>query len=483
MARLGSSIHRSIVFAASLVPLICGSVQAQFDAIAAKVPATANAAALVDVERLLASPMAQKKGWAAKYDTAFAAGLVAIAPDTRRLVFAAEVNYEFMTPLWQMVVADLGQPRGVATIARATGGTLDPVADMPAVVLSDDSYCVQFAATQLGVISPANRQSVARWVREAAAATAPRLSPYLSSALVASKNSQIVMAFDLADAIPPDVIRAKLSQSAAVANKKLDLDAAAKVLASIRGMALEISVRDAANARLSLNFGEDAAVLKSVAKPLLIEVLSGMGARIDDMEAWQVSGESKRVVLTGSLSESGMKSVLSMVDAPTAALLAPASDTQTTEERLAKSQADASLAYFRSVSSLRDEMRDKSKDAQTFGQHALWFDNWARRIDRLPTLDVDEELLNYGRYVAQQMRNSSAALRGIGIDSATRSAQTWGSGYSYNTGWRDSDAERRSIRVQERGQGATTARAIGQEVEDQTAIIRQKMTAKYRVNF
>jgi predicted amidohydrolase len=51
-------------------------------------------------------------------------------------------------------------------------------------------------------MAPANRQAVARWLREAAGRTAPALSPYLNASLVAVQDAAIVMAFDLQDLVP-----------------------------------------------------------------------------------------------------------------------------------------------------------------------------------------------------------------------------------------------------------------------------------------
>jgi hypothetical protein len=69
---------------------------------------------------------------------------------------------------------------------------------------------------------PANRQSVARWLRDVPVGQRRRLSPYLKATLV-SAQSAIILAFDLEDAVPADVIQAKL----AVASRKKNIDVAA----------------------------------------------------------------------------------------------------------------------------------------------------------------------------------------------------------------------------------------------------------------
>src|SRR5262245_6358981 len=476
----------------SALLVLVNPVEAQFDELAAKIPSSANAAALLDVQKLLQTPLAAREGWKDKHDQAFAAGLVAIAPDTQRLILAAEFNYEFMKPTWEVGIADFAEPRTLANIARHTKGTLDPVGDTPAVALRDNSYCVQFGPQRLGVISPANRQSVARWLRELAARSAPALSPYLKGTLVASETSQIVIAFDLQDAIPPDVIRAKLTTSAAVSAKKIDIDAAAKALAGIRGAVLEVAVTDGAFGRLMVHFRGDASALAPAAQPLLIEILGDMGARIDDIESWKATSESQRLVFSGPLSKNGMKRVFSLIDSPISALIASDKAVASAQSQ-GDPQGQATLQYYRAVTSLRDDLREKKEDAKTFGQYALWLDNWARRIDRLPILNVDPEMLKYGQYVAARMRDASLALKGVGIQSATISSNVYGGfsggaywagvGYSNFAAWREDDSDRRAARSQLRGQGAQTALQIAQEVENETSKIRQAMASKYKINF
>ena len=437
-----------------------------------------------------------REGWKDKYEQAFAAGLVSIPPTLERMILAAELDYEYMKPRWELVVGDLADSRSAAQIARMTKGTLDPIGNVPAVALRDDSYIAELGAKRLGALAPANRQAVARWLREAQARTAPALTTYLKGSLIASDQSQIVMAFDLEDAIPPDIIRAKLASSAAIASKKIDLDAAAKALESIRGLAVEVAVTEGAFGRLRVHFSGDSSALAPVALPLLVEILGDLGARIEGIESWKVTAEPQRISFNGPLSTSGMKRVFSLIDSPTSAILAT-DPSQQSRANQPTAQAYASQQYFKSLMSILDDVRTESQDAKTFGQNALWFDKWARRIDRLPMVNVDSDLLNFGRAVATALRNMAASMRGIGINSAARSAQiyqtvttdssaytgAWGGGYSYYSEWRDVDSQRRAVRADERAKGALSARDIAREIENETAKVRQAMTEKYSIPF
>ena len=130
--------------------LLTAPAAAQFEELAAKVPDTANAIVLLDAQKLLSSPLAAKEGWKERYERSFASGLVAIPPDTQRMLLAAQFDFEYMKPLWEVALADFAQDRNVADIARRSKGTLDPIGDVPAVILSDNSYCVQLAARVWG---------------------------------------------------------------------------------------------------------------------------------------------------------------------------------------------------------------------------------------------------------------------------------------------------------------------------------------------
>ncbi len=487
------------LFLSAALLLAARPVSAQFEDLAAKVPATANALVLLDAQKLLATPLAKREGWAEKYDQAFAAGLATISPDTRRMILASQLDYEFMKPHWELAIADFSSDRKVAEIARRTKGTLDQIGELPVVLLSDDSYCVQFAPTRLGVMSPANRQSVARWASDAVSKKETALSPYLRGTLVASQTSQVVVAFDLQDAIPPDVIRAKLAASATLNGKKIGLNAAAKVLQHVRGLVFEVTVTDASVGRLRIHFNSDASVLAPVAKPLILEVLGGLGLMIADIRDWEAVTEPQRFTLSGPLSADGRKRVLSLIDHPTAALIAaqPASAASAPQE--SNQAAQATQQYLKSIISSTDDLREK--DMKTWGQKAQWLDNAARRIDRLPVLDVDPDMLAYGRYTTARMRDASAALKGIGISTAAQQAQVYqqysttgsgyggaglygyGGGYSYYNEWNNVAGQRRAISAENRAEGVLAAQAISREWENETAKLRQAMTQKFKINF
>ena len=235
----------------------------------------------------------------------------------------------------------------------------------------------------------------------------------------------------MTDAIPADVIRAKLSASNAVsdAKPKGDVDKLTSLLATLKGVVFEVAFKNEPHARFLVDFDQDAAPLLGLGKPLLLEVLNENGARIADFDDWTPKVEGKRFSLTGTLSPDGLRRVLSLIDAPIAAHFSPEGDGDT-EAGKTKQIGYASHAYFISIESILDDLKKESKTSVTLGQNAAWIDRWARKIERLPTLNVDGDLLDYSEFVVGQLRASSGAIKGIGINTGVRTAQNYGGGYS-----------------------------------------------------
>jgi hypothetical protein len=481
----------TIVWSSILTSLGVTAAHGQWSELAAKAPSASNALVLMDVEKVLASPIAQREGWQGRFDKAFAAGLIATPPGTRRLLIAAQVDYETWQPTSELSLLDLSRDVSMASIARQTKGTPDTVANLSALVLPQDVYIVELGRRRLAALAPANRQAVARWLRESLHRSEPALSPYLTAAVQAAAKIDIVQALDMTDAVPPDVIRAALNLSNVVgkAKPKVDIEKVSPLLASLKGVLFEVVFKDEPHARFLIDFDQDAAPLSAIGKPLLLEVLNENGARIADFDDWTPKVEGNRFSLTGTLSPEGLRRVLSLIDAPIAAVASPGDEK---DEPAAKTSpaAYASHAYFKSVTSMLDDLGKEAKTSVTLGQNAAWIDGWARKIERLPMLNVDPDMLDYGGYVAAQLRATSRAIKGIGINTGARTAQTYGGGYSGRygsyggySGYRGANSQRLAVQAEERAAGATSALGTFSQIEGATTDIRRKMTERYKIEF
>ncbi len=483
-----------------LVAMGATCTQAQWEALAAKVPQSSNAIVLVDVDKLLASPIAKREGWAEKLERAFESGVLALPPGATRVLEAAELDFETWEPRYELALLQASHDVTLVNLARQTHGRSDVVADLPAVVLPQDAYVVALNKRQIAGLSPANRQATIRWLREVLHRDKPALSPYLASAVELASHIDIVEALDMQDAVPADVIRAKVKASAAVAGAKpaVNVEQLVNLLATLRGVTFELVFKDQVHARFLIDLGADAAPLATVGKPLLLEILRKHGAWIEDFDGWKPSVSKQQFVLTGTLTATGLRKVLSLIDAPVAALATPGEAPPAGAEA-SSAMAYASFAYFKSIKSILADIRTESKDSVTLGQNAAWLDRWARKIERLPILNVDPDLLDYGAFVVAKLRGSSDSLKGIGINSAYRSAgiqdttQGWvAGGYSGYYGryvtvggyFEDSgDAQRRQVRTEERTKGASQALSQIRTIDQATATARRLMTERYKMEF
>jgi hypothetical protein len=144
------------------------------------------------------------------------------------------------------------------------------------------------------------------------------------------------------------------------------------------------------------------------------------------MDDWQVQVKGNTIYLDGYLGESGLTRIASLINLPTHALHTPAgasSAAQSTDAAAStaspsdpqKLVLETTQEYFKSIDHLLADLKSRKGEERTIGQIGVWFQNYANKVDRLPILNVDEEMLQYGQYVAQQLRNASMAIKGFGI--------------------------------------------------------------------
>jgi hypothetical protein len=512
MSRLLTTVT---LFAAALLPQ---AVLAGFPDLATRIPSDANAIVLIDVDNALASPAAKRGDWRNKIENAFAEGITILPPSTRRAILASQIDVEFMTTLWQTELLEIDRPLSVDDIAKKTGGTVDRIGPLPAVRLPYDAYVVHFAKDIFGVMLPANRQSVVNWVREVNDSEKPRLSPYLEEAYeyAASLGTPVIMAIDLENAVAESDIRARLRDEwkAAGFEGKADPLEVSKVLASIRGATLGITLNDQPFGKIKIDFLEDATPLAKIAKPLFLHVLERRGLMIDELADWKYDVKGKTVTLEGHFTSSGLRRIFSTFDRPPAFQTAPVEEPKITKPLTKEEQmGPATLAYYNRIQQLLKDLRGHKGDGvYSTGSIAQWCVNYARKINTLPLLNVDPEMADYGAKTAQHLLQAAQALNGGNVQGgiAARStppvydtySYTNIYGYGYRGGWLwggiaplgytnnvavidplATEAQRANIRANARAASSKQAREILAGIDEDTADIRAKMVQKYQLDF
>lgn len=486
-----------------MLPLPTASAQTDFQRLLARVPSSANAVVILNVEKAKQSPAGLAEGLAAKLETAFQEGLICVPPSSSRFVLAAEMDLEFMSPIWEAAVMDFAEAPTMSLIAKAYKGQSDTVEGLSAVVLPQDAYVVKLADKTLGAMWPANRQNVVRWARQQKTASLGPVSSYVQRAAGYSDRagSEIIMALDLDGMISPQRAKTYLQSVAWLEEAKVDVAKLNQLLASVEGIRVGVRLGNPPIGRVTVDFKEAPTIAASLVKRLFLEYLSEKGMLIDDFAKWQPEVQNNTITLGGNMSMAGIRKLMSVIEspAPTPASSESASATPTANDTAA--QAAKTKTYFKTVTSMFDDLKDDMQDAKNLASTSQYFDKYARRIERMPILDVDPDMLDYGAYVAQQMRQASGAVRMMGIRTGVRTRDINSSntgvaadeyyygGYGYGRYGNGVDTvkaveqQRGAVRAQERGNTAANVHEIRAQVIAATSDIRRKMTEKYKVQF
>jgi hypothetical protein len=97
-----------------------GAFAATFQDLARLIPDEANALVLMDVEQLLATPLAQNQGWSRKLETAYVERPVVLPPEAKKLAIGAILTREEdLRPVWEIAVMETPEAVPVRAIVRA----------------------------------------------------------------------------------------------------------------------------------------------------------------------------------------------------------------------------------------------------------------------------------------------------------------------------------------------------------------------------
>ena len=507
--RLSNGIKVPICAMATLAALAIwgrpGRADDEFQDLVNQIPRSANAVVLLNMEKAKQQRHGAEGGLERQGRGCLSIRAVRVPPQATRFVLASQIDFEFMEPLWSAAVIELNEDLSSTQIEKMRHGALDTIENLPAIVRPNDTYIVKLAPKTVIAMTPANRQSVVRWIREIRKPSPPPLSEYLQKAAVYSDKagSDIIMAIDLDGVFSFDRIGKYLkSRQKHVEAWGADLVQLAKLLDTIQGVRIGVRIGEQPSGMIVIDMRGDASIAESFAKPLVLQFMADRGGAINDLQSWTAKAQGHEISLAGKLSKSGLRRLLSVVDSP--ADESSAGEPQVSPGELPAIQLKASLKHFKTVTGMADDLKADMKNSKTLAQTSLWFDKYARRIERLPTLNVDKELVKYSGFVAGQLRRASVVVKTMGIKSGVRQAQITGGDVSYDAGTRwggygnygpglggadataeakAKDSERRVVRAEEKGIAATDVQQIRQAIIAATADIRQKMTEKYEMQF
>ena len=505
-----------LFFASAVCALLSAqSAFAQFAELASKVHAGSNAIVAIDVEAVEATPLAKKAGWTKRLSEAYLQGSIFLPPEANQLVIASHLlPGDGFRQAWEVAVMTLSEAPPMQTIARAEGGYIDKISGVEAVWSPSGAYLLKLGPNMMGIVAPPYRQAVARWINEMEEKRSGRLSPYLHAAIrKVSTGPQIVMAIDLKDSVPPHRINDGLNSEdflKSTQSKPAKVKELSGLLSSIQGATIEISIGQQATARTHIDFDESLFLTSAMAKTIVLGALRNLGAELPELEKHKFSASGKSIRIEGVLSATSLRRLFSVLEVPTTKFSSLKHETTPKSENKQPSASDMaknSLKYFKSINTLLDDLHgDRKKQDTRGGADAVWMERYARKIDRLPILFVDKDLLEFGSKTAETLRIMAGARKNAGLREGSQKSEIGGSAgfdgygdawngsfsnyrygyggvFDYTADARNAQAARNRIHRQE--QNVATSRKVEgwRLIENATADMRRVMTARYSMEF
>jgi hypothetical protein len=379
------------------------------------VPASANTLIVIDVPRVLNSPVAWDRGWKRDAPFRFAEGAILLPSDTVRVAMASRWDFSSIKPTWEVLAMDVDEHWSDQRMVRAARGFLDPVGKVDAVWSPFDAYYVRLGYFRIGAVSPANRQRAARWAQNE-----PKVSmtPYLAAGAqrVVDGKYPMVLAVDMADAIDSISLRETLADLPSLASKKVDRDALAKLLATVRGLTMSVAFGGPPpSITIQIDLGGDASPLDGIAAELFRDLASTAGMALEEPIPWQTRIEGKSVVVQGPLTDAAIRRLSMLIR------LHPPEDIGKSVKGDGKEISDLQVVQrqFATVTMLIEDLKLKSRSGGEYGPTAVWIERYAREIEALPVEGVDGTLVNYRFEVATSLRKIVKELE-TGVRSEAR---------------------------------------------------------------
>jgi hypothetical protein len=436
-----------------------------------------------------------------------------------RVRIVSEIDFARLQPTWEIGYATMKAIPSAETVAAATGGYVEKVVNRDVVWTPNRMYLVPLPDRVLSIVRPADRRFLTQWLKRD---RNPNSGDYLTSAAnTALDGLALMIAVDVEDLIAPQTITETLSNFNSLKGK--DVTAIANELANLRGVSLEVSRDTLTRTAITLNFREAPKNLQPLAKDFFNEVLQRRGSSIKDFTAWTMTSEDqgKRLQFRGTVGSEFLDDILGVftVQRQTSDIEHYEKQPKVSAQETSQSViAENSKEYFQKVVSIF--RRVKNYSASNTGERAQWNGNMANRIDEIPTLNVDTEMVQFGAEMGKALRDNMVSMQLINIsvgvqknlsDAGSGSLGSGGAGGfgggvgvggvgfagpfvggfggfygGMGGGYVDNFYDPNSpLKYQSlsQSQGNTTFRQLVGELEQAIADMRRRMTEKYSIQF
>lgn len=438
---------------------------------------TANVSVVIDVEAIHASPIAISQGWRQKLTQGYIEKAVWLPPDASKMMMVSHLDLASnLNPVWKVTAIQFQRQPDLLNIARQVGGEMDTVSGHNALHTAQGRLVTQLESESLLVLAPGDRQVAGRLLRKFDEPVAASPTHHVANILKTTDSAApFVLTLDLADAISPATAQQIVKESEVIQSASLNRTQVAEVLSAIQSVTLSLSFTATTQARLTIDFARPVEPIRSVAKPLVIERLQEFGVSVDTLNKWQLKASASSLTLSGPLSESGLRRAFSLLEVPKI----PMSETsdQSTNDNSKDAVVEASMAYFNNLQTLLDDLRKELNKSQHY--HTVWLERYGRKIDDLPILNVDKNLLDFAGTVSSSLRNQANSRR-----SASAASERVIAADAYNKAYYGSYANQATAPAYLTRQAYSAERFRSwRSIDDGIAAIRRYLTETYKVEF
>jgi hypothetical protein len=403
-------------FCIPLLLISSRTVQAQGDDVAnllARVPSSMNTLAIINVARINESERAKREKWRENNETEYLAGAINVPPWARVVIISADLNPGALAYAPTLALVPVSNTINVDDIAKRENGVVQSVAQRSIVLSPQRGYIGMPVTGILGVSNTMPRQVYTRWFTNAQT-NKSTLTPYLQTASAKVAETDIVVAVDMLNMLDPTHVRIALIQAKASETDR-GTDSLMRVISNIRGLTMSVKVGDTHDTEIRMDFDVTMSNFLTSMRKILPDVMYSSGFVIEELKTAEINADGRSLVIKTKLSDQSLRRILSLISTPGDAV--GSSDGVTGMLRAPQQSAAlaASLRYYRGVNRVIDDLRTRGASATTssnYNRSALWFETAAGSIDKLPILDVNPELLQYGSAAANKMRAMAGSLRG-----------------------------------------------------------------------
>jgi len=464
-----------------------------------RVPGEMNTLAVVNVREINKSPRAVREKWKEQQEAEYLAGALAVPSWVTVVVIGAEIHPGDLSHGRSIELLPIQNAANSSTIAKRENGIVQTNDDLTLVLSPKRGYFGFPANGIVGISSTMARQDFARWARSSRKPEKPAISQYLQDSVAAHKDAHIIVAIDLKDCLDPTAVRSAI-QLSGVVPKETEVNTLVTIFGGTKGLVLTCQIEEKTKAELRFEFSLPMTEFLPAMLRLWPKALAAAGLDINELKTASAKADGNSIVFTTDLSDSALRRILSIVNAPGGDSL----DSETSPKLSSPKEAaslSASLRYYKAVNTTLDDLKTQGDaKGKNYSRSALFFDNYAARVEKLSIQDIDPLLVQYGTSVASKLRAMAGSLKGVQVQldaydhyKVTTSVTSGGGGY---VGWRGfgvggGGSVAMSTNVQELStkQAELVAKLEPERVkiwgvlESDRSSIRKEMLDKYKIDF